>query len=123
MSTAAESSVFEMQANDVQWSQAEKKVARAAFERAYEREIQALVTEVRERAYTVGEVEDLWTLHDFLSARRHDLEGKYDYRYSALIFVFARLVQEGWLDLQELEGLAADKLTKVSALTRMGCRF
>ncbi|WP_448602426.1 hypothetical protein [Thermoleptolyngbya sp.] len=112
-----------MQANDVQWSQAEKKVARAAFERAYEREIQALVTEVRERAHTVGEVDDLWTLHDFLSARRHDLEGKYDYRYSVLIFVFARLVQEGWLDLHELEGLASDKLTKVSALTRIGCHF
>lgn len=112
-----------MQANDIQWSQAEKKVARAAFERAYEREIQALVTEVRERARTVGKVDDLWTLHDFLSARRHDLEGKYDYRYPVLIFVFARLVQEGWLELQELEGLAADKLTKVSALTRMGCYF
>ncbi|MDG2617257.1 hypothetical protein HPC62_21875 [Thermoleptolyngbya sichuanensis A183] len=112
-----------MQATDIQWSKAEKEIARAAFERAYEREIQALVKEVRERAHRVGEVDDLWTLHDFLSARRHALEGKYDYRYSVLIFVFAQLVQEGWLELHELEGLATDKLTKVSALTRMGCHF
>lgn len=112
-----------MQASDVQWSQTEKKIARVAFEQAYEREIQALVMDVRERAHGLYKLDDLWELHDFLSARRHDLEGKYDYRDSVLIFVFARLVQEGWLELHELEGLAADKLTKVAALTRMGCRF
>ncbi|GAB4470210.1 MAG: hypothetical protein OHK0037_28810 [Elainellaceae cyanobacterium] len=112
-----------MQVSDVQWSHTEKTVARQAFERAYEREVQALMTEVRERASHADEVGDLWTLHDFLSARRHALEGKYDDRDSALIFVFAQLVQEGWLELHELEGLAADKLTKVAALTRMGCRF
>jgi hypothetical protein len=58
-------------------------------------------------------------LHDFLSARRHEIDGKYDYRYSVLIFVFAGLVKEGWLNIDELEGLQKDKLTKVAALARM----
>lgn len=108
-----------MQVNDIKWSQTEEKVARAAFDEAYNREIQALIEEVRARSGEIAELDDLWKLHDFLSARRHDIDGKYDYRYSDLIFVFARLVREGWLHLNELDGLEPDKLTKVAALTRM----
>lgn len=108
-----------MQANDIQWSPTEKKVAQAAFDKAHEREINALIKEVQKKAETISELDSLWHLHDFLSTKRHDIDGKYDYRDSVLIFVFARLIQEGWLHLSELEGLAADKLIKVSALTNM----
>ncbi|WP_026733765.1 MULTISPECIES: hypothetical protein [unclassified Fischerella] len=108
-----------MQVSDIEWSKTEKKVAQEAFEKAYEREINALIEEVRSKASTIAELDDMWRLHDFLSARRHEIDGKYDYRYSVLIFVFARLVKEGWLHLDELEGLNTDKLTKVAALTRM----
>lgn len=104
---------------DAEWSKAEKKLALEVFERAYEREIDALIEEVRERASTIEKLDDMWQLHDFLSTRRHEIDGKYDYRYSVLIFVFAQLLKEGWLHLEELEGLASDKLTKISALTHM----
>ncbi|HLO89483.1 MAG TPA: hypothetical protein VK203_31360, partial [Nostocaceae cyanobacterium] len=86
-----------MQVSDIEWSKTEEKIAEEAFRRAYEREINALIQEVREQASTLNELQDMWQLHDFLSARRHDIDGKYDYRYSVLIFVFARLVKEGWL--------------------------
>jgi hypothetical protein len=109
-----------MQSNDISWSQREKKLAQEAFNKAYEREIKALIEEVRERAGEIAVPDDMWRLHDFLSARRHDIDGKYDYKYSALIFVFARLITEGWLHLDELDGLDPDKLTKVAAITRMG---
>ncbi len=108
-----------MQVSDNEWSKTEKSVAKTAFERAYEREIGALVTDVRERANQLSELNDLWHLHDFLSARRHEIDGKYDYRYSMLIFVFAGLVKEGWLQLNELEGLHQDKIAKIGALARM----
>lgn len=108
-----------MQVNDGDWSKNEKKIAQAAFDKAYEREIKALIEDVRERASVIAAIDDMWRLHDFLSARRHDIDGKYDYRYSVLIFVFARLVKEGWLHLDELKGLDTDKLTKVAALARM----
>jgi Photoprotection regulator fluorescence recovery protein len=62
----------------------------------------------------------VWQLHDFLSAKRHDIDGKYDYRYSVLIFVFATLIREGWLHLDELKGLHTDKLTKMAVLAQMG---
>ncbi|BDA69794.1 hypothetical protein RIVM261_075180 [Rivularia sp. IAM M-261] len=108
-----------MQATDTQWSQTEQEVAKAAFDKAYEREINALAKEVHKIADGITQLDDIWVLHDFLSARRHDIDGKYDYRYSVLVFVFARLLKEGWLNLEELEGLAPDKLRKVSALSRM----
>ncbi|MDX2214745.1 MAG: hypothetical protein SFY66_15765 [Oculatellaceae cyanobacterium bins.114] len=105
--------------SDVAWSDSEKKIAQEVFRKAYEREISALIKEVREQASTITELDEMWRLHDFLSARRHELDGKYDYRYSVLVFVFATLVREGWLHLDELKGLDADKLTKVAALTRI----
>jgi hypothetical protein len=102
-----------------EWSITEEKVAQEAFRIAYEREIEALMQEVRSKASTIAELSDLWKLHDFLSARRHDLDGKYDYQESGLIFVFARLIKEGWLKSNELEGLSTDKRTKITALSRM----
>ncbi|MDY7015643.1 MAG: hypothetical protein SVX43_19025 [Cyanobacteriota bacterium] len=108
-----------MPANDIEWSDSEKKLARAAFDKAYEREINALLQTVRDRSNEIAEPEELWKLHDFLSAKRHELDGKYDYRYSFLLFVFAQLVKDGWLSLSELDGLDASKRAKVAALTRM----
>lgn len=108
-----------MQATDTQWSKTEQEVAKAAFDKAYEREISALATEVHRQADAITQLDDIWVLHDFLSARRHDIDGKYDYRYSVLIFVFARLLKEGWLRIEELEGLDKEKLKKVTALSRM----
>ena len=105
--------------NEVEWSDREKNIAKEAFNKAYLREVNNLIREVREQANSISELNHLWQLHDFLSARRHEMDGKYDYRDSVLIFVFARLVNEGLLDLNELEGLAKDKLIKVAALSRM----
>ncbi len=109
-----------MQVSEIEWSKVEKQVARAAFDKAYEREISALIQTVCQRANSIVEPNDMWQLHDFLSARRHDMDGKYDYRYSSLVFVFAGLLREGWLQLDELEGLDQDKLAKIAALARMG---
>ena len=108
-----------MQVNSISWSETEKEVAHQAFDKAYEREISALLEEVRTQASNITEINQIWHLHDFLSARRHDIDGKYDYRYSVLIFVFARLLKEKWLDMSDLEGLERAKLTKIAALTRM----
>jgi Photoprotection regulator fluorescence recovery protein len=108
-----------MQVTDTEWSHVEQNIAQAAFDKAYDREISALIKEINEKASVISQIEDIWGLHDYLSARRHDIDGKYDYRYSVLVFVFARLVKEGWLLIDELEGLEASKIKKVAALSRM----
>jgi hypothetical protein len=79
----------------------------------------ALLEAVRERSSSIVELEDIWHLNDLLNAKRHELDGKYEYEYSALIFVFAKLVKEGWLTIDELEGLESEKRAKISALARM----
>ncbi len=108
-----------MQVANADWTETEQLVARQAFDKAHEREINALILSVRAQASAIAAPEDMWQLHDFLSSRRHEVDGKYDYRYSGLVFVFARLVKEGWLQVNELEGLSTDKLAKVAALSRM----
>ena len=108
-----------MSLTDEEWSKQEKQIARSAFDMAYTRETNALIKLVNEQASVITTIDQAWSLHNFLSAKRHDIDGKYDYRYSVLIFIFAQLVNEGWLQLTDLEGLAADKLAKVAALARM----
>lgn len=76
-----------MQVSEAEWSKIEQEIAQEAFERAYQREIKALIEQVREQASAIAELEDMWHLHDFLSARRHEVDGKYDYSYSMLVFI------------------------------------
>ncbi len=106
-----------MQVTDKQWSSQEEKIAQEAFNTAYEREITALIQKVEQQAKQVEAAEDLWHLHDLLSAKRHEIDGKYHYDPSTLLFILAELVQGGWLQLQELEGLEKDKVSKIKALT------
>ena len=80
---------------------------------AYERETVKLANEVKEMANSIKTPEDIWHLHDFLEKKRSNIDDKYDYRYSQLIFVFGRLLYEGWLDVYDLEGLDEDKITKI----------
>lgn len=101
------------------WSTIEQETAQKACQKACQREINALLSEVRDRANKLVELEQLWQLHDFLSARRHEIDGKYDDNYPAMIFILANLIKEGWLNLDEIASLEKDKLAKIAALSRM----
>ncbi len=101
------------------WSEIEQKIAKQAFAQAYDREITSLMEEVKLRVNSISDLEDLWQIHDFLSAKRHQIDGKYDDRPSSLIFVFAQLLKEGLISLNELEGIEKDKLAKIAALSKM----
>ena len=105
--------------SETTWSETEKHVVEETLKRAYERETLALMEKVREQASLITELDHVWHLHDFLSAKRHEIDGKYDYRDSVLIFVLAQLLKEKWLQLNELEGLDRDKLAKIASLSRM----
>ncbi len=108
-----------MQATNLSWSQTEHNIAKSAFDKAYERETNFILQAVRKEASKITELQDLWQMNDYLSARRHDLEGKYDFDESSLVFTFANLIKEEWLKIEELEGLAAEKLAKISMLSKM----
>jgi len=56
----------------------------------------------------------IWRLHDYLDEKRREVDQKYDYRYSVLMMVFPRLVSEGWLKLEELAGIGAEKVDVIA---------
>jgi len=95
---------------DWKWSPAEKAVARRAFDGALHGELEAVMRETRERAARISEPSDLWQLERWLGERRREIDEKYDYRYSVLPMVFGRLVREGRLSVEDLQGLEPQKI-------------
>jgi hypothetical protein len=102
--------------DSLQWSSTEKKIAREAFDKALQREYEALIQDVKQRAIAIENPLEVWDLHDLLTQRRMEIDEKYDYRYSVLLIVFARLIREGWLRFEELEGLREDKLKPIQTM-------
>lgn len=101
------------------WSEGEEQIAKQALQTAYQRETSTLIEVIRDRSNSLTELEDLWYLHDLLSTKRHEIDGKYIYNSSTMVFDFAKLVKEGWLQIEELKGLKPEVLSKISALARM----
>jgi hypothetical protein len=98
------------------WSKKEKKIARVAFDKAYRRECSDLIEKIRTKAGEIIEPDNIWRFHDLLTEKRDHIDEKYDYRYSVLILVFARLINEGWLDFEDLKGLAENKIDRIASL-------
>jgi hypothetical protein len=108
-----------MHPRELKWSKSEKETARRAFDAAYQRECAEIRSKLRELVDGVSEPRDLWRIHDYLTERRDETDEKYDYRYSVLPFVFARLLRDGWLSEAELEGLRDDKMEVVNRLVAL----
>jgi hypothetical protein len=100
------------------WTATEQAIAERAFEQAHGRAIDQLIVTLRTRANALNSPESIWQFHDFLSIERHTIEGRFAFRLDGILFVFASLVKEGLLQLDELRGLDADKLAKVAAMAR-----
>ncbi len=94
---------------DLKWSKTEKNIAREAYDRAYRREMEDIRQEVQTRVSILNEPANVWQLHDYLTGRRREVNRKYDYRYSVLPRVFAELIYDGYLKLEELDGLRDEK--------------
>jgi hypothetical protein len=98
---------------DLRWSHAEKKIARAAFDTALAREKAATRKRVEAILRQSDAPDQIWEVYNFLSAKSREFNEKYDYRYSVLIWVFRRLVSEGWLTDSDLSGLGPEKLSLI----------
>ena len=104
--------------NQLRWSDAEKKVARRAFERALQRQCATILRNVRSMAAKAASPPELWDIHDYLSQRRRQVDAVYDYRYSRLLEVFSALLRDGWLHEDDLGGLSADKAAQIKLWAR-----
>jgi len=97
----------------MKWSQAEKAVARRAFDHALKQELEQVIQQTKERVAKITEPSELWKLESWLGHRRREIDSKYDYRYSVLPMVFAILLRQGQLSEDDLKGLGAEKLDHI----------
>jgi hypothetical protein len=112
-----------MAPNEKEWSKSEKEVARKAYRAAYNRECKAILENVRKMTDEVENSTDLWRLHTYLTEKRNETDEKYDYRYSVLCFVFARLLHEGWIRPEDLDGISEDKLQEIFGIAEFYARI
>ena len=98
------------QRRELHWSHKEKSVARAAFDSALARENASIRREVERILQSSKEASAIWDVLEFLSAKQREIERKYDYRYSVLTGIFARLLYDGWITEKDLSGLGPEKL-------------
>ncbi len=99
-----------MSLRDLEWSSQEKKIARSAFDAALEKALAETLAEFKRKAEAAATPSDMWAIEDFLRQRRKQIEATFDFRYSKILLVFARLIRDGGLDETRLAGLSEDKL-------------
>ncbi len=102
---------------NLNWSPSQKAAARKAFDQALNTELSDIIQETKRRAAVIHEPSQLWELEDWLAARRKDIDRKYDYRYSVLPSVFAILVAEGRLAVDDLQGIGEEKVDIIRQFT------
>jgi hypothetical protein len=105
--------------NYEKWSKKEKSIARAAFDKAYDKECNQIIGKLKEKSLKLSDPEDIWELHDYLSEIRKEIDEKYDYRYSVLIMVFAHLLKQQWLKIDDIEGLSVEKIDRIKSLANI----
>jgi hypothetical protein len=105
--------------HDIKWSHSEKRHARAVFDRALTQELEERLAAFKARAAGTQSAEEMWSMRAHLEDSEHEVQRKYDFRYSQLIVVFGQLLREGRVTEEQLAGLSEEKLTyirKVAAL-------
>jgi len=102
-----------------EWSKSEKEIARHAFNMAYIRECKSIEEELRKRVTDLHDPQGLWSINTYLTEKRRETDRKYDYRYSVLPFVFARLLYEGWITIENLKGLSEDKIEAIKRISTL----
>jgi len=95
------------------WAPTEKKLARVAFDKAFERQCKAITQEARRMLDTTSAPSDIFRIQEYLAEQRRIVDRLYDYRYSRLLEVFGRLLSDGWLREGDLNGLQPEKIAKI----------
>ncbi len=104
---------------DVPWSDSEKKAARKAFNLAYKKQCAAVTAKVKKMMASGSDPSNVWRVHDYLSVQRRAVDALFDYRYSVLLRVFAKLIYAGLLTEADLSGLREDKLEEIKSWMRL----
>ena len=90
--------------HDLKWSPSEKKIARSAFDTALKSALAKAMAEFKRKANAASTPSEMWEIEDYLRQQRREIDETFDYRYSQLPLVFARLIREGiWMKVSLLD--------------------
>ena len=87
---------------EVTWTATDKKTARRAFDKAFERHCTTITAETRRMLENVTAASDIWRVQKYLSEHRKTVDRIYQYKYSDLQLVFSMLMRDGWLTEADL---------------------
>jgi len=96
-----------------EWSNAEKIIARQAYDRAYERECTNILKKVHGMISNMEDPKEIWKIYDYLKKSRRDMDSKYDYRYLILTIVLGKLMKEGLILDSDIDELSQDKIDAI----------
>ena len=105
--------------HELRWTSAEKKTARRAFDKAFERHCAAITAEVRRMLENATAPADIWRVQEYLSEQRKTVDRIYRYSYSGLILIFSILMRDGWLTEADLVGLRQEKIVRIKLGARL----
>jgi hypothetical protein len=103
----------------MRWTDAEKKLARRIYNKAYEAECATIAAEAKRMIASAKAPTDIWRVHDYLSKRRKAVDRNYDYRCSVLPRVFGYLMRDGWLTEADFAGLDRDKIDRIKFVAKL----
>jgi Photoprotection regulator fluorescence recovery protein len=92
------------------WTPTERKLAKIAFDKAFERQCTAISQEARRM---LAAPSDIFRVQEYLTEQRRIVDRIYDYRYSKLLGVFGRLLSDGWLTEGDFNGFESEKIAKI----------
>lgn len=99
--------------DELRWAKSERTIARRAFDHALNQELEEVIQQAKRMAGKIKQVSQLWELEDYLTQRRKDINRKYEYRASKLIFVLGTLLHEGRIIEDDLRGLREDRVEAI----------
>jgi len=105
--------------HELTWTAAEKKTARRAFDKAFERHCATITAEVRRMLENTTASADIWRVQEYLSEQRKTVDRIYRCSYSGLTLIFSILMRDGWLTEADLVGPQQKKIARI----KLGARF
>ncbi|WP_298235410.1 hypothetical protein [uncultured Azohydromonas sp.] len=105
--------------HDINWSKSEKKLAQQVFDAALKAELAEIVEDFKTRAAATAGIEGVWAIQEYLESKRREIDRKYDYRYSQLPLVFGRLLREGRIRMEQLDGLSGEKREIIQSIASL----
>jgi hypothetical protein len=98
------------------WTDREKKIAHRLFDAAVKKELAEILASFKSRADSAATPDDMWEIGRSLVSIQREFDKKYDFRYSQLEFVFARLLAEGRISASELAGLQDARIESIQRM-------